>query len=181
MMAFRRHGFGGLSVKALEEATGASAGSLYNAFEDKAGLYRAAFEHYFATIVEPRLRGVRSLDGLELLFLGLFKLPMADGDGCLVTNAAIEFGAASSDASRFIARGVDTLLSASRIVLRRHMPAGAAEVHARQLVLMYQGVLVLSRAGLAAAGYRAAVRATFAQLRALASPRRKNRPRGESS
>ncbi|WP_374200826.1 transposase domain-containing protein [Inquilinus sp. Marseille-Q2685] len=40
---FRREGFGGVSIKALEAATGLTSGSIYNAYGDKDGLYRAAF------------------------------------------------------------------------------------------------------------------------------------------
>jgi TetR/AcrR family transcriptional regulator, transcriptional repressor for nem operon len=38
--AFRREGYTALSVAQLEQATGLSASSLYNAYRDKAGLHR---------------------------------------------------------------------------------------------------------------------------------------------
>jgi TetR/AcrR family transcriptional regulator, transcriptional repressor for nem operon len=37
MHAFRRHGYAGISIKQLEEATGLSSGSLYNAYRGLRG------------------------------------------------------------------------------------------------------------------------------------------------
>ena len=65
MMAFREHGFAGASIRALERATGLSAGSLYNAFDDKDGLYRAALEHYFRLVIDPRLCAAVTLEDLR--------------------------------------------------------------------------------------------------------------------
>jgi TetR/AcrR family transcriptional repressor of nem operon len=171
MMAFRRRGFAGSSVQDLERATGVSAGSLYNAYGDKDGLYRAAFEHYFATVIEPRWGAAVTLEDLERVLLGLFDMPMADGLGCLVTNTAIEFGQAPSLASDFVARGLDRLESAMRAVLRREIGAPAARVATRRLVLISQGILVLSRVGRLTGDDKAVVRAEFEHLRAL---RRRN-------
>ena len=172
MMGFRRHGFAGLSVKDLERATGISAGSLYNAYGDKGGLYRAAFEHYFAVVIEPRWGAAATLEDLERVLLGLFEMPMADGHGCLVTNAAIEFGAAPSLASDFVARGLGRLGSVIQAVLRREIGATAAGLAARRLVLIAQGILVLSRAGRLAGDDRAVIRAEFVHLRSLRRRRR---------
>ena len=52
MHAFRRTGFAAASVKELEEATGLSAGSIYNRFGDKHGLFDAAFAHYLQAVLE---------------------------------------------------------------------------------------------------------------------------------
>lgn len=175
MLAFRQHGFAGLSIKQLEQATGVSAGSLYNAYGDKSGLFRAAFEHYFAKIIEPRLAAAATVDDLERVFLGLFEMPMADGYGCLVTNAAIEFGAVSSPASGFIARGFDVLESVLRRVLERAIGAPAAETAALRLVLIHQGILVLSRAGRCTDDYLGVVRAEFDDLRRAATRTRHRR------
>jgi AcrR family transcriptional regulator len=167
MLAFRQHGLAGVSVRDLERATGISAGSLYNAYGNKDGLYRAAFAHYFRIIIEPRLASTGTLDDLERLFLGLFELPMADGHGCLVTNAAIEFGPAPSVAADFVARGLDVLEVAISAVLRREIGDEAAGLATLRLVLFYQGILVLSRAGRRTDALVPVIRAEFDQLRSM--------------
>ena len=75
MHAFRRAGFGALSIKDLEQATGLSSGSLYNAYGNKEALFRAAFDHYVETIIRVRLDAYAGpeakLDQLEHLLLSL--------------------------------------------------------------------------------------------------------------
>src|SRR6185437_4742440 len=55
MHAFRRHGYGGVSVRDLEQATGLKAGSIYNSYRDKAGLFTAAFGHYNQAVLGRRI------------------------------------------------------------------------------------------------------------------------------
>ena len=168
-MAFREHGFAGASVRDLERATGISAGSLYNAFGDKEGLYRAAFEHYFKLVIDPRLVAAVTLEDLEASFLALFEPPMTDGFGCMVVNGAIEFGAKGpSPAADLIARGLDTIDQSLERVLRRELGAEAGEA-ARRLALIYQGLLVLSRSGRPMDPFIPAIREEFERLRALRS------------
>ncbi len=157
MMAFREHGFAGASIRDLERATGLSAGSLYNAFGDKQGLYRAAFDHYFKLVIIPRLGSARTLDDVEAAFVALFEPPMTDGFGCMVINGAIEFGGGKqSPAADFIARGLDVVDEAlARIV----------GPQARRLTLIYQGLLVLSRSGRPMEPFLPAIREEFARLR----------------
>lgn len=166
MMAFREHGFAGLSVKSLEDATGISAGSLYNAYGDKQGLYAAVFDFYFRMVVDPRVGAAGSLDEMEQVLLDLFEPPFTDGFGCMVTNAAVEFGGSPSLASNFIARGLDAVEAAAHRVVRSEL-GDAAEDSALRIVLLYQGMLVMTRAGRLTEDYRPAVTAEFDRLRAL--------------
>lgn len=167
MMAFREHGYAGASVKHLETATGLSAGSLYNAFGDKAGLYRAALEFYFAQVIDLRLVAARTLEDLEAAFLALFEAPMTDGFGCMVINGVIEFGGqGEGPAADLLTRGLDTIdQSLARVFAAELGPA--AEVAARRLALTYQGLLVLARSGRPMAPFVPAIEDEFAQLRAL--------------
>lgn len=175
MMVFREHGFAGASVRDLERGTGVSAGSLYNAFGDKEQLYRAAFEHYFKLVIEPRLCAAETLEDLEAALLALFEPPMNDGFGCMVVNGVIEFGASpSSPASDLIARGMDTIDQSLERVLGRELGAGtgrelgAGAGHAaRRLALIYQGLLVLSRSGRPMDPFIPSIREEFERLRAL--------------
>lgn len=164
MMAFRKHGFAGLSVKALEDATRVSAGSLYNAYGDKEGLYAAVFDFYFHAVIDPRIGSARTLDDLEIVALQLFQPPFADGFGCMITNAAIEFGPSASHASRFVEKGLDAIETAARRVIAAEL-GPQAEHAALSIVLLYQGMLVLARAGRLTDAYRSAVRAEFDRLR----------------
>lgn len=167
MMAFREHGFAGASVRCLERATGVSAGSLYNAYGDKEGLYRAAFEHYFKLVIDPRLCAAMTLDDLEAAFLALFEPPMTDGFGCLVINGVIEFGAKkSSPAADLIGRGIDTIDDSLDRVMRRELGASAGHA-ARRLGLLYQGLLVLARSGRPMDPAIPTIREEFQRLRDL--------------
>ena len=167
MMAFREHGFAGASVRDLERATGVSAGSLYNAFGDKEGLYRAAFAHYFAMVIEPRLVAAETLEDLETAFLALFAPPMTDGFGCMVINGAIEFGGnADAPAADLIARGLDTIEQSLERVFVRQL--GARAGHAVQrLGLIYRGLMVATRSGRPLDPYLPAIHDEFDALRAL--------------
>ena len=171
MHAFRRHGYARASVPLLEEATGLRASSLYNAYGDKAGLFRRALDHYVTSFVGARLEalaGPRSgLEELEELFLGLLVPPYDDGQGCLVTNSATEFGSAPSIASDGVRAAVDAVRRHAEDVLRREVGPETASTDAARLSLLYQGFLVLGRAGLLDDAHVAAVRAEFAELRRL--------------
>ena len=68
MMAFREHGFAGASIRDLERATGLSAGSLYNAFGDKEGLYISALENAYAQVRDGEAKlDVEGLPPIEAL------------------------------------------------------------------------------------------------------------------
>lgn len=171
MHAFRRHGYAGLSIKRLEEETGLTSGSIYNAYGDKDGLFRAALAHYVDGFVGRRMAthagSSATLDDLEELFLTLFREPMTDGYGCLVTNSAIEFGAAGMSAPADVARALDMVASGIREVLAREVGPDRAETGAARLLLLYHGILVLSRAGRLVVDFENAVRSQFDELRRM--------------
>lgn len=165
MMAFREHGYAGLSVKALEAATQVSSGSLYNAYGDKEGLYAAVFDFYFRKVIDPRIGSARTLDDLEKVALDLFNPPFSDGFGCMVTNAAIEFSDSAGVGGAFAARGLHTIEAAALRAVSAEMGPGNDHA-ALRIVLLYQGMLVLTRAGRLSDAYKAAVTAEFDHLRA---------------
>lgn len=169
MHAFRRHGYAHLSVAELESATGLGTSSLYHAYGDKAGLFRRALDHYVSTLVAPRLElhagAEAGLDDLEQLFLSLFDPPFDDGYGCLVVNSATEFGSDESIAGGGVRLGLGLVERHLEDVLRREIGPGTAHVQAAHLVLVYQGLLVLSRAGLLTPAHRDAIRHEFDTLR----------------
>ncbi|MES0169049.1 TetR/AcrR family transcriptional regulator [Mesorhizobium sp. M0027] len=172
MNAFRRAGFAGISIKDLSDATGLTSGSIYNAFGDKEGLYRAAFGHYIDAVIRHRIETyigeASDLDGLEQFFLSLLLPAPESGDlGCLLTNAAVEFGAQPSVASEGLAEGFAVLEAAIRQVVERQIGGGQVDLHVVRLLLLYQGILVLIRAGRDCAACPAVIRSEFEQLRKL--------------
>jgi AcrR family transcriptional regulator len=169
--AFRMHGYRDISIAALEKATGLVSGSIYNAFGDKAGLFRAALERYVHGFVSERIRhfagGEATLDDLEGLFLSVLEPPLADGFGCLVTNSIVEFGREESLASADIADTLAMTETAIGDVLARELGPAAPEAAALHLMTLYHGVLTLSRSRVPTAAMAAMVRAEFARLKAL--------------
>ncbi|MCO5122028.1 MAG: TetR/AcrR family transcriptional regulator [Burkholderiaceae bacterium] len=168
--AFRMHGYRDISIADLERITGLVSGSIYNAFGDKAGLFRAALEHYVHGFVAERVRRFAgedaTLDDLEGLFQSVLEPPLADGFGCLVTNSIIEFGREDGPAAEGIATTMALLENAFRSVLARELGPEAAARSTVQLITLYHGVLTLSRSRMPMAEISRAVQATFAQLKA---------------
>jgi AcrR family transcriptional regulator len=170
MHAFRREGYTRIPVSRLEEVTGLRTSSLYNAYGDKAGLFERALNHYVTTLVAPRLAAyagpTATLEELEGLFVSLLEPPLNDGFGCLVVNSALELGGdlpAASGVSASLAAVADHIDDVLRRELNDDAEAGA---DAAALALLYQGLLVQSRAGLLNDRHREAVQTEFARLRA---------------
>ncbi|WP_166354867.1 TetR/AcrR family transcriptional regulator [Phytoactinopolyspora limicola] len=181
MHVFRRHGYTGASVARLEEATGLTVGSLYNAFGDKAGLFRAAFAHYVQAFARQRLDHwlgeEATLDDLEAYLLALFDLPLNDGFGCLITNAAVEMRPDET----FLTGAVWPALAERTeriddVLLREVGPDHAREAGAR-LALMTEGLLLLARARRLNHDHRTAIVAEFSRLRELRDSPQHNRRR----
>lgn len=171
MHAFRRDGYAGISIKRLEQETGLTSGSIYNAYGDKDGLYRAALAFYVDGFMAQRMAAhagpQAALDDLEGLFVSLFRAPLDDGYGCLVVNTAIEFGPAPSPIAESAGRALDMVAAGMRAVLVREIGLERAGREADRLMLLYQGILVLSRAGRVPARFEGVVRAHFDELRKM--------------
>lgn len=175
MHAFRRKGYLAISIKELEEATGLKGGSIYHSYGDKAGLFDAAFAHYNRAVLWRRITHhapeAAGLAGLRALFLSLLHEPNEESFGCLITNSAIEFGGGSAVPAG-VGEGLrvlsDTfakrLASARRAgLLRNDMEPALAS---SRLLALYQGVLVLVRAGQDKAALEALINAEFGALEA---------------
>jgi TetR/AcrR family transcriptional regulator, transcriptional repressor for nem operon len=157
MHAFRRKGYYGVSIPELEVATGLSAGSIYNSFGDKNGIFLAAFEHYLKGVLERRVadhaKPASGLSGLRKLFLTLLREPNGETFGCLITNSAIEFGSEGNAAADVVVRGFEILERAFVERLEAAKQSGKLKtgadpkVAAVRLLALYQGTLVLVRGG----------------------------------
>jgi len=171
MRAFRRNGYAGVAIPELEAATGISAGSIYNAYGDKRGMFLAAFEHYLKAVLEDRIARFappsHGLAGLRQLFLSLLREPGGETFGCLITNTAVEFGPDDGTAEQTTRKGFEILerLFVERLAavkssgeLRTDVEAKSASI---RLLALYQGVLVLIRGGYAAGEIRRAINLEF--------------------
>jgi TetR/AcrR family transcriptional regulator, transcriptional repressor for nem operon len=174
MHAFRRRGYYGVSIPDLERATGLSAGSIYNSFGDKNGIFIASFEHYLKGVLDRRIseyaKPASGLDGLRKLFLSLLREPDSETFGCLITNSAIEFGAHDGAAGAVVQKGFSIL---ERMFAERLTVAGEngrlassldTKIAATRLLALYQGVLVLVRGGYDLKMVRRAINLEFDSL-----------------
>ncbi|MES0836868.1 MULTISPECIES: TetR/AcrR family transcriptional regulator [Nocardiopsidaceae] len=95
MELFWTRGYEATSVRDLTRHLGVGQGSLYAAFGDKHGLYRAALEHYRSTLAAAALRSLEEGADVRSAVRGLLaeRVRIAvehDGRGCLMVNAACE-------------------------------------------------------------------------------------------
>jgi TetR/AcrR family transcriptional repressor of nem operon len=155
MHAFRQYGYESVSIRDLEVATGLKAGSIYNSFGDKAGLFDAAFAHYNQVVLQGRIDRFappeRGLAGLRKLFLTLLLEPDGGKSGCLITNSAIELGGRAE-----VHPGVDQGLHVLEETFLARLSAAQKDGSLRadvslvsaviKLLALYQGILVLVRA-----------------------------------
>lgn len=169
--AFRKHGYRDVSIADLAQATGIVAGSIYNAFGDKAALFRAALHAYVHGFVAQRLQrhagGDATLEDLEQLFLSVLEAPLDDGFGCLVNNSIIEFGREDGIASADIDETLAMVREAIGRVLDRELGPAAPPGAVLQLFVLYHGILTLARSHVEAAELKKAVQSAFAPLKAL--------------
>jgi AcrR family transcriptional regulator len=156
MHAFRRKGYAAASIRDLEQATGLKLGSIYNAYGDKAGLFAAAFDHYNRTVLLGRIERHAppraGLRGLRALFRSLLHEPGDESYGCLITNAAVEFGGQGACPAG-VSKGMRMLSDAfaARLTAASRNGVLGADIDialaTAKLLALYQGVLVLVRAG----------------------------------
>jgi AcrR family transcriptional regulator len=166
MQAFRRRGHDGASIRDLETATGLKAGSIYNSFGDKDGLFAAAFAHYNRTVLQGRIDRFappgRGLAGLRALFLSLLAEPDGGTFGCLITNSAVELGGrgAAHPGVEDGLRLLEAMFHDRLAVAGQTDPA----LGAIRLLVLYQGILVLIRAGRAPAALETLITREFQAL-----------------
>ena len=108
-----------------------------------------------------------TLEDLERLFLSVVEAPLADGYGCLVNNSIIEFGNAEGIASEGIAATLTMVREAVDSVLKRQLGREASDAGTMHLLLLYHGILTLSRSSTSFDGVAAVIRAEFGGLKEL--------------
>ncbi|MDX2683709.1 TetR/AcrR family transcriptional regulator [Streptomyces sp. NY05-11A] len=157
MRLFRRRGYLGASVRDIEEATGLHPGSLYRVFQSKEGLFCAALDAYNDEVVQGRVRAhlleqTDPVAGIRSFFTSAFETGLERDPGCLLTNTAVE-SFTVSQAAAGVRRGLEAIESGFADALTRARALGLlsadldVEVSAARLLALYQGLLVLVRAG----------------------------------
>ncbi|GLV75527.1 TetR/AcrR family transcriptional regulator [Streptomyces hygroscopicus] len=156
MELFWTRGYEATSVRDLIQHLGIGQGSLYAAFGDKDGLYRAALEHYRTTLAAAALRSLEEeadvRAAVRTLLAERVRIAVEHGGrGCLVVNAACE--RLPEDASiRRIVRDVqdasrDALTEVLRVAAERGEIAARHDPHtlAAFFVTFLNGLLISSK------------------------------------
>jgi AcrR family transcriptional regulator len=157
MRLFRHRGYLGASLRDIEEATGLHPGSLYRAFESKDGLFRAALDAYNDQVVQGRVRAhllepTDPVAGIRSFFTSAFETGLDPDPGCLLTNTAVE-SFTVPEATTGVRQGLETIESGFADALMRARTLGLlsadldVEMSSARLLALYQGLLVLVRAG----------------------------------
>ncbi len=113
---FWEKGYADTSISDLEDATSLRRTSLYAAFGDKDGIYRAALEQYrreaHAQLDSLLQSSQNQLDSLKQFFLVLAEQNVActKKKGCLINNATSEFGGRCERTTAFATSNREELL-----------------------------------------------------------------------
>lgn len=154
MLAFWEGGYAGVSTRALEDATGLPASSLYHRHGSKDGLYAAALAHYVARVVDARIARYLAQDdalaGLRAFYTSVYR---ARGPyrACLLANTLCEPVARLPSVAPVLADGTARLRAALAGNVRRAMAQGGlragldADIAAGYLLTALFGLLATAR------------------------------------
>ncbi|KQW03331.1 TetR/AcrR family transcriptional regulator [Streptomyces sp. Root369] len=156
MELFWTRGYEATSVRDLTQHLGIGQGSLYAAFGDKDGLYRAALEHYRTTLAAAALRSLEeradARAAIRTLLTERIRIAVGHGgQGCLAVNAVCERLPQDVATRRTVRDMQDASREALTEVLQAAMERG--EIAARHaphtvaafLVTFLNGLLVSSK------------------------------------
>ena len=175
MRVFWAQGYAGASIQDLVDATGLSRSSLYNAFDDKMGLYVSALDRYRrrdgAAAFLPLLRRGRAIERIRAVFDAVVEEADRDpGMGCFMVTATAE-RAPECAATRLRARDALTALTSSFEAAIREAqaegdvpPTRDPESLALGLATSVYGMRTMARARLPRATMEMAARGSLAAL-----------------
>ncbi|MGK5636768.1 TetR/AcrR family transcriptional regulator [Streptomyces sp. URMC 126] len=156
MELFWTRGYEATSVRDLTKHLGIGQGSLYAAFGDKDGLYRAALEYYRTTLAAAALRRLEeeadARAAIRALLVERVRVAVEqDGRGCLAVNAACERLPEDPSVRRIVRdmqdAGREALAEVLRVAVERGEIAERHDPHtlAAFLVTFLNGLLVSSK------------------------------------
>lgn len=173
MAVFWRDGYEGASLQDFEAATGLNKQSLYRIFPDKRAMYLAALARYEETETQPAReflsRDTTARHRFSPVFTGLVDLA-AKGDrrGCFLCNAATDQAQLDGQARAFVRAAMQRLEKLFRDGLKVSAPydrdAEARKAKAAELLSIYFGLRVLTRANAPASTIKAAARQAIAGI-----------------
>jgi TetR/AcrR family transcriptional repressor of nem operon len=156
METFWRYGYESTSMKMLVKSTGLTTRSMYNLFESKNGLFKAALSHYYHVYVSHAIDLLTKGEGLEAI--RQFALAMADfldevnakiSLGCLFTNTMSEKNSIDDVNYEFVDRFFDTMEKEfnEKLVFARENESysGNCEIRSKQLVALIQGLSIYAK------------------------------------
>jgi TetR/AcrR family transcriptional repressor of nem operon len=176
MHAFWLNGFEATSIQDLVDATGLNRGSLYNEFEDKAGLFKAVVKRY-AEISPTRVLVEAAAtapprETIENFFAAIVRRARDDKEnkGCLITNTAAELCARDKHIGEWVGGMIKRTEDALTELVRRGQKDGSithdkpARTLARFLLSGIEGIIVLSKTGMNARALRDVADVTLSAL-----------------
>jgi TetR/AcrR family transcriptional regulator, transcriptional repressor for nem operon len=182
VQCFWRFGYEMTSVKDLTEKTGVTAASLYNAYGDKRGLFRAALDRYVNDSIADRIRRCEALPPLEAIhafFDEILRRSLNDRQhkGCMLVNSAFEMAPHDAEFRKIIAGVLARIESFFLGCVRAGQADGTvtqslpADVLARHLLGVLMGVRVLARVRPEKALLEGVITPALSQLAATGSDR----------
>src|ERR1700744_5066044 len=156
IQCFWRFGYEATSVKDLTAKTGVTAASLYNAYGDKRGLFRAALDRYVNDSIADRIRRCEALpplDAIHAFFDEILRRSLNDRQhkGCMLVNSALEMAPHDAEFQQVIAGVLVRIEGFFLGCVRAGQADGtvsqslSADVLARHLLGVLMGVRVLAR------------------------------------
>ncbi len=167
---FWRRGVDNVSIRDLETALDLRAPSIYRRFENKENLVALCVDRYVESEVNRRIEHFLTegdpLAGLRRFFASALRAHPneAHSRGCLLTATAGQGDGTSDAIQSAVVRGLATIEEAFRVQIgravdRSQLTTSDIEGTAKALLLSFQGLLVLARAG--NGGLDAHIDATF--------------------
>lgn len=155
MFAFWQSGYAGVSTRALEDATGLPASSLYHRYGSKEGVFVAALAHYIERVVDNRiaryLQQEDAFTGLRSFFTTVYRNGRHPYHACLLANTWTELGTRLPAVTKTLAHGNRQLLAGFRANLERGQAQGSIRADldplagAHYLLMGLQGLLATAR------------------------------------
>ncbi|MFF8019981.1 TetR/AcrR family transcriptional regulator [Streptomyces sp. NPDC007896] len=184
MRLFRHRGYLGASLRDIEEATGLHPGSLYRTFQSKDGLFHAALDAYNERVVQGRVRvhllePADPLAGIRSFFTSVIETGAEPDPGCLLTNTAVESFTLPQTAAG-VHHGLAAIEGGFADALTRARQRGDTPpdldvgTTAAHLLALYQGLLVLVRAGLPRTTLHSVTDGAMASIGSLRTPRKQD-------
>jgi TetR/AcrR family transcriptional regulator, transcriptional repressor for nem operon len=173
---FWERGYDATSMADIVEHLGIARASIYGTYGGKHELYVKALERYLQTrdpdVVELLSQPGPGVPAVRALVEAYAEESIGDRRrrGCMLVNAAVEFGSRDAQVVRRVESGWDTLETALTSALTRaraqgELPAGKdPRALARFLLVVLQGMRVLGRADPAPGRLRAAAEHALAAL-----------------